>query len=225
VRGRRRRTHTELDEVDRAGKEAADGDAAEDADEPERVAVEGEPAREVGRISGRASRPCRTRGAKDAPERLGEQHRAHKGALGRVEAGAEDHGRRLELAAGFGAAEHARRRLADADDLGAVVDDVPCEVGVDLAGLLSERRRGDKVHAGRLDRVLRDGHRLARQHRLVDDGVAGEEEEVGGERVERGVGQVEDVARDERGRVVGHPCERTSESARADEVQHRGDAH
>lgn len=107
----------------------------------------------------------------------------------------QNHGDRFKLALA------ARRRLADSDNLGAVVQDVFRQVGLDLAS-----RCRHEADDSRLDRDLGDGHGFAREHRLVDDRVAREEDHVGGKGVQVFVREVDQVARDERGRVVDGPC-------------------
>lgn len=67
-------------------------------------------------------------------------------------------------------------------------------------------RMTDEGHALHLDGDLRDWDRFASEHRFVDDCVTGEEDEVGWEGVEGGFGDVEDVARNDRARILGNPC-------------------
>ena len=57
-----------------------------------------------------------------------------------------------------------------------------------------------------LDWDLGDGDGFSGEHRLVDDGVSGEEDGVAGEDSEGSVGGVEDVSWDEGRRVDDEPC-------------------
>jgi hypothetical protein len=74
------------------------------------------------------------------------------------------------------------------------------EVGRNLAS-----RGGDERDDVRLDGDLGDGNGLAREHRLVDDGVSGEEKKVGGEGGEVVLGKVDEVTRNEIDRVAHDP--------------------
>lgn len=94
---------------------------------------------------------------------------------------------------------------SNSDDLGSSEEEVLGQIRIDVgASVLDLLRHLDESFV--LDGHLGDGDGFTSEHRLVDDGVSGEENGVARENSERGVGGVENVSWDEGRGVDDEPC-------------------
>ncbi|KAJ8106340.1 hypothetical protein OPT61_g9603 [Boeremia exigua] len=152
-----------MDEVDKRRDKPNHSDQSHDGDVPEGVAVELE------------------------ARRLGEQHGSHQRALGRVEAGADNHSQSSRFIV-----DVVLVWATSADDLGAGEQHV--------SGNLRVHGRSTEVE--KVERVVGhgdfgNGDRLASQHALVDNAVAGKQQAIAGELKKRWVRNLVHVSGDE----------------------------